>query len=70
MIGLMCSFIGVGLTALKEAALPKWLAWASIIIGAMAPLGPGGFVPFVLFPLWMIVIAGLVRRTGAGPGRT
>ena len=70
MIGLMCSFIGVGLTALKEAALPKWLAWGSIIIGAMAPLGPGGFVPFVLFPLWMIVIAGLVRRTGAGPGRT
>lgn len=65
MIGLMCSFIGVGVTALKEAALPKWLAWASIIIGAMAPLGPGGFVPFMLFPLWLIVIAAMVRRTDA-----
>ncbi|MEO8557216.1 MAG: hypothetical protein ABI474_11155 [Actinomycetota bacterium] len=63
MIGLMCSMVGVGITALKEATLPTWLAWASIVIGAMAPLGPGGFVPCMLFPLWLVVIAAMVRRS-------
>jgi hypothetical protein len=62
MIGLMCSMIGVGVTALKQEALPKWLAWGSIVIGAMAPLGPGGFVSFMLFPLWLVVVAAMVRR--------
>lgn len=62
MIGLMCSMIGVGVTALKQEALPKWLAWGSIVIGAMAPLGPGGFVPFMLFPLWVVAVAATVRR--------
>lgn len=65
MIGLMCSMIGVGVTALKEEALPKWLAWGSIGIGCLAPLGPGGFVPFMLFPLWLVLVASLVRRTEA-----
>lgn len=40
MIGLMCSMIGVGVTALEDKALPNWLAWGSIVIGGMAPLGP------------------------------
>lgn len=61
MLGLMCSMIGVGLTALKGSTLPKWLAVASVVIGAMAPLGPGGFVPFMLFPIWLIVVAAMVR---------
>lgn len=65
MIGLMCAFIGVGVTALKEAALPTWLSWASIALGALAPLGPGGFVPFMLFPLWLVLIAVMVRHTEA-----
>lgn len=62
MIALMCSMIGVGVTALQAGSLPKWLTWGSIVIGGMAPLGPGGFVPFMLFPLWLIVVAATVRR--------
>jgi hypothetical protein len=65
MLGLMCSFIGVGLTALKGSALPKWLAIASIVIGCIAPLGPGGFVPFMIFPIWIVVVAAMVRRDPA-----
>lgn len=61
MLGLMCSMIGVGVTAYREGLLPRWLAVASMVIGAMAPLGPGGFVPFMLFPIWLIVVAAMVR---------
>ena len=52
----------VGITALKQEALPKWLAWGSIVLGALAPLGPGGFVSFMLFPLWLVVVAAMVHR--------
>ena len=62
MIGLMCAMIGVGVTALADGALPTWMAWGSIVVGAMAPLGPGGFVPFMLFPLWVVAVAAMVRR--------
>ncbi len=65
MIGLMCSMIGVGVCGLKQAALPKWLAWGSIVIGVVTPLGPGGFVPFTLFPIWLVVVAATVRRVDA-----
>jgi hypothetical protein len=62
MIGLTCSMIGVGVTSLRALALPRWLAWTSIVLGAMAPLGPGGFLPFMLFPIWIVVVAAMVRR--------
>jgi hypothetical protein len=62
MIGLMCAMVGVGVTALAGHALPRWLAWGSIVLGAMAPLGPGGFVPFMLFPVWLVAVAAVVRR--------
>jgi hypothetical protein len=62
MIGLTCSMIGVGVTTLGTRALPRWLAWASIVLGAMAPLGPGGFLPFMVFPIWLIVVAAMVHR--------
>lgn len=65
MLGLLCSMVGVGVAALKGASLPGWLAWASIVLGSMAPLGPAGFVPFLLFPIWVVVVAATVRRDPA-----
>jgi hypothetical protein len=65
MLALMCAMVGVGLTALKGQSLPKWLAVASIVIGCLAPLGPLGFVPFLLFPIWVVVVAAMVRRDPA-----
>lgn len=61
MVGLMCAMIGVGATALAHKALPAWLCWTSIVLGCMAPLGPAGFAPFVLFPVWIVLVASLVR---------
>lgn len=61
MLALSCMMIGVGLTAWNERSLPRWLAIVSIVLGAIAPLGPGGFVPFVLLPIWAIAISALIR---------
>jgi hypothetical protein len=63
MLGLACTMIGVGLTAWRQGALPRWLAAGSVVVGAMAPLGPGGFVPFTLFPVWIIAVSALVRTS-------
>lgn len=61
MIGLMCAMIGVGIASLAGRALPAWLAWGSVLLGCLAPLGPAGFVPFLVFPLWVVLVASLVR---------
>ena len=63
MLGLACTMIGVGLTTMRDHSLPRWLAVGSIVLGAIAPLGPGGFVPFTLFPIWAIVVSALMRTT-------
>jgi hypothetical protein len=63
MLALTCAMIGTGITALREQMLPRWLCWASIVLGVMAPLGELGFAPFVLFPVWTVVVAGTIRMT-------
>ena len=61
MLSISCAMIGVGVTALPDRTLPTWLCWASIVLGAMAPLGPLAFAPFFLFAIWTVVIAATAR---------
>jgi hypothetical protein len=61
MMGMICAYVGAGTAGLKSGTLPRWLAIASIAIGCLAPLGPLGFVPAMLLPVWMIVVAVAVR---------
>lgn len=61
MPAMMAILLGAGLTALKTKALPTWLAWASIVLGLLAPAGPGGFAPFMLLPVWAVVVAATVK---------
>jgi hypothetical protein len=61
MVAMICAMLGAGLTGLRARTLPRWVAVASVVLGCLAPLGPGGFVPFLLFPLWMVVVAATVR---------
>jgi hypothetical protein len=63
MLGLVCTMVGTGVAGFRTRALPRWLAVASVAVGLLAPLGPGGFVPFSLFPLWVIVVAATIRRS-------
>jgi hypothetical protein len=61
MLALICAMVGTGLTGLGTRALPTWLAVASVVLGCLAPFGPAGFVPFTLFPVWVVVVAASVR---------
>lgn len=63
MPALMSILIGTGVTTLKNRALPTWLSWVSIVLGVMAPLGPGGFAPFMLLPVWAVVVAATLHRS-------
>lgn len=62
MLGLVCTMVGAGVAGYRIGMLPRWLAVASVVLGAMAPLGPGGFVPFSLFPIWLVVVSACLRR--------
>jgi hypothetical protein len=61
MIGMACAMVGVGTAGLTGGSLPRWLAVFSIGLGCLAPLGPLGFFPAMLLPIWAIVVAVKVR---------
>lgn len=44
------------LVALRHAALPKWLAWLSLIIGIVLLIGPIGWAALIFaFPIWILI---------------
>lgn len=61
MMGMICAYVGAGLAGASSGTLPTWLAVASIIVGCLAPLGPLGFIPAMLLPLWLVAVAVAVR---------
>jgi hypothetical protein len=61
MLGMICAYVGAGAAGLVSGTLPRWLAVASIVVGLLAPLGPLGFVPAMLLPIWLVVVSALVR---------
>jgi hypothetical protein len=61
MLGMICAYVGAGAAGLVSGTLPRWLAVASIVVGLLAPLGPLGFVPAMLLPIWLVVVSSLVR---------
>jgi hypothetical protein len=61
MLGMACAMIGTGTAGLAGDTLPRWLAVVSIVLGCLAPLGPLGFVPAMLLPVWMVVVAVAIR---------
>jgi hypothetical protein len=52
--GFSAMTLAAGIGGLRTTALPRWLAWVSIVMG-VAFLTPVGFVPFLLMPLWLAV---------------
>jgi hypothetical protein len=63
MMAMICAYVGTGLAGLASGAVPRWLASVSVVLGCLAPLGPLGFVPAMLLPLWLVVVASAVRLT-------
>jgi hypothetical protein len=67
MMGMICAYVGAGAAGLVSGTLPRWLAVASIVVGLLAPLGPLGFVPAMLLPIWLVVVSALVRLREGDP---
>lgn len=61
MCGMICLYVSAGLAGLGAETLPTWLAVASLVLGVIAPLGPLGFVSFMVLPLWLVGVALTVR---------
>lgn len=62
MVGLSALMLAAGLGALRMATLPRWLAWTSVVLGLLAPAGPGGFVAFFAFPFWILAVGVVLAR--------
>lgn len=62
-------YLATGLGGLRTAALPRWLAIVTLVLGAACLLGPAGTAVYLVTPAWLIV-TGIVlarRQTGRAP---
>jgi hypothetical protein len=66
-VGLAVVTLATGIAALVRPILPRWLGWASIILGVLAVAGPLGQVAFVATPLWTLAIGVVLARGGDRP---
>src|SRR6266540_6638732 len=58
---------GVAVAALRHNVLPRWLGWSSVVTAVLLPLAIG-FVGFLVFLLWILLVSGalaLRSRNGA-----
>lgn len=60
--GTFLLLLGVGLGGLRSAVLPRWLAWASLVLAALCLLGPAGILVDLAMPLWLITTGLMVHR--------
>jgi hypothetical protein len=55
--GIAVTLIGAGVTVLQSSLLPKWIGWVALVGGILSLAGPGGFVGFIVAPLFVLVSA-------------
>jgi hypothetical protein len=62
-VGLALLGLGTGVSALRNATLPKWLGWVSVAFGLLALAGPAGGIAFLIAPAWALVIGIVIMRS-------
>jgi hypothetical protein len=67
-IGLAVVLLATAWHILASRSLPVWLGWVSLVLGVLAMAGPAGFVAFLLFPVWVLVVAIVLFREAATRG--
>lgn len=69
-VGLGTMVIASGISAIRHGALPKWLAWAGIVVTVLF-VTPAFFVGFVGMPVWILIVSIIgiarAREGGAAP---
>jgi hypothetical protein len=55
-VGVAAFLLGAGVASLKASLLPKWLAWAGIVIGVVA-ITPIGFFAFLALGIWTLIVS-------------
>lgn len=69
--GIAIMYFATGWHCVHSGVLPKWLAWISVALGVLSVAGPLGFIAFLAFPLWAILVSILLytrpARVVAGP---
>jgi hypothetical protein len=69
-VGLSVLSLGTGVSALRNSGLPRWLGWASIVLGILAVAGPVGAIAFLLAPVWTLVVGiAILRSPSSDQGR-
>jgi hypothetical protein len=62
LVGVVAAFWALGLGGLRTAALPKWFAVVTVVLGVIGVLGPLAFIVYVTLPLWLIAISVILAR--------
>jgi hypothetical protein len=63
-IGACVLLLGMAAHILQSRSLPRWIGWASLVIGILALAGPLGILAFILFAPWSIVVGITLYRQG------
>ena len=63
-IGVSVLMFSSAVAILRNAALPRWLGWAALVIG-IAALTPAGFIAFLATGLWILAASIVMLRAPA-----
>src|SRR5436309_1436453 len=67
-IGLGTVVLATGISAVRHGALPRWLAWVSVVLGVIF-LSPFFWLVFFVGPLWFLAVSIWgIRQALAEPG--
>ena len=62
-VGVSTVMWAAGFIIYKSGILPRWLAWASFVLGLVSLAGPLGFFAFIASGLWFLIVAVMMWRT-------
>jgi hypothetical protein len=58
----------VAIVSLRHLALPKWIAWLSILIGLVMLVAPIGWAALIFaFPIWTLIVSFLLWQAAERP---
>ena len=53
--------------AARPRPIPAWLGWVALVLGVVAFAGPLGFISFLAFPIWVLLVGIVMYRSGPAP---